>query len=148
MTGHAVPIVDAATNPKTPTPKFRDTNMSNLKNHFTSKLVSVTQVATKGRYVYLATFDNGASSVIRTSNRAYLSVTQIRCDNHFVRDENGEYHKVDRTDFLFSAKDVPALGKAEQHRVVATVKVNAGAPAPAAQADALDRPMILGDWKE
>lgn len=108
--------------------------MSNLKNHFTSKLVSVTQVATKGtkgRYVYLATFEDGTSSVIRTSNRAYLSVTQIRCDNHYVRDEAGDYHKADRTDFLFSAKPTPSLGKNELHRVIATVIVNAGAPAPA-----------------
>ena len=104
--------------------------MSNLKNHFTSKLVSVTQVATKGRYVYSATFEDGTSSVIRTSNRAYLSVTQIRCHHHLVRDEAGEYHKVDRTDFLFSAKPTPTLGKAELPRVVATVTVNQGASAP------------------
>jgi len=104
--------------------------MSNLKNHFSSKLVSVTQIATKGRYVYSATFEDGSQAVIRTSNRAYLSVTQIRCDHHFVRDEAGDYHKVERTDFLFSSKAVPALGKAEQHRVVATVTINEGAPAP------------------
>jgi hypothetical protein len=103
--------------------------MSNLKNNFSAKLVSVTRAATKGRYVYSATFDDGASSVIRTSNRAYLSVTQIRLDNWHERDANDEYHKVDRTDFLFSSKAVPALNKYQQHRVVATVQVNAEAPA-------------------
>ena len=93
--------------------------MSNLKNNFTAKLVSVTATAKNGRYIYTAAFEDGTSSVIRTSNRAYLSVTQIRC-----------HHKVDRTDFLFSAKPTPSLGKNELHRVIATVIVNAGTPAP------------------
>jgi hypothetical protein len=110
-----------------------NTLMSNLKEHFTSKLVSVTAIKAKdGRYIYLATFDNGGSHVIRTSNRAYASVTQIRLDHWHERDAQGEYHKVDRTDFLFSSKAVPALNKYQQHRVVATVTVNQGASAPAA----------------
>jgi hypothetical protein len=106
--------------------------MSNLKNHFTSKLISVTATQAKdGRHVYTAAFEDGTETVIRTSNRAYASVTQIRLDHWHERDAQGEYHPVDRTDFLFSSKAVPALNKYQQKRLVATVTVNPGASAPA-----------------
>ena len=104
--------------------------MSNLKDNFTSKLASVTVTEKKGSYIYTATFENGEHAVIRTSGRKYVSVTQIRTNNHYAKDETGTWNKVDRTDFLFSAKLTPALGKNELHRVVATVLVNTGASAP------------------
>lgn len=106
------------------------TGMSNLKNHFTSKLTSVIVTEKKGAYVYTASFQDGTTAVIRTSSRKYVSVTQISCDNHFVRDEAGNYSKADRTDFLFSAKPTASLGKSELHRVLATVQVTTGAPVP------------------
>ena len=107
-----------------------NTSMSNLKKHFTSKLTSVIVTEKKGGYVYTGSFADGSSAVIRTSRRQYASVTQIRLDSWQERDADGVYHKVDRTDFLFSAKPSPSLGKNEQHRVVATVQVNTGASAP------------------
>jgi hypothetical protein len=105
--------------------------MSNLKNHFTSKLTTVLKTEKKGGFVYTASFEDGTSAVIRTSGRSYTSVTQISLGSWRERDENGVYHIVlNRTDFLFSAKPTPSLGKNEQHRVVATVQINAGASAP------------------
>jgi hypothetical protein len=107
--------------------------MSNLKTQFTSKLVSVTSIQKSGgRYIYLATFDNGASSVIRTSNRAYASVTQLLC-YHSDYDRAADKYTTTLgpdTDFLFSAKAYPSLGRNEAHRVVVTIKINPGASAP------------------
>lgn len=104
--------------------------MSNLKNNFTSKLTAVVLTEKKGKFVYTGSFEDGTSDIIRTSTRAYVSVTQIRLSHWHEKDENGEYQKVDRTDFLFSGKPTPSLGKNEQHRVITTVQVKTGASAP------------------
>ena len=106
--------------------------MSNLKNNFTSKLTSVVKTAKKAHFVYTASFADGTQAVIRTSNREYVSVTQIRCNNHFALDrDSGTYSTVNRSDFLFSAKPTASLGKAEQDRVMACVQVvNPPAPKP------------------
>ena len=93
--------------------------MSNLKNNFASKLTSVSMIEKGKKYVYTGTFEDGTSAVIRTSGRKYVSVTQISC-----------HYKEARTDFLFSAKPTPSLGKNEQNRVIATVQVTAPAPEP------------------
>lgn len=105
--------------------------MSNLKNNFTSKLTSVTCIEKKGKFVYTGSFEDGTSGIIRTSTRQYASVTQIRLNQWFEKDSNGVYQQLPRTDFLFSSKRTPALGKNEQHRVIATVQINTGASAPA-----------------
>lgn len=93
--------------------------MSNLKNNFASKLTSVVKTAKKAHFVYTASFADGrVPAVIRTSNRDYVSVTQITCGDN-------------RTDFLFSSKPTASLSKAEQYRVVAVVQVqNPPAPQP------------------
>ena len=105
--------------------------MSNLKNNFTSKLTSVVKTSSKKGFVYTASFEDGTQAVIRTSNREYVSVTQISCNNHFALDPaSGKYAPVNRTDFLFSSKPTAALGKNEQDRVMACVQVTSPAPKP------------------
>jgi hypothetical protein len=99
--------------------------MSNLKNNFDSKLTSVIKTNTKKGFVYTASFEDGTTGVIRTSKREYSSVTQIGCDNSWGKVTPGS-----RSDFLFSSKVHPSLGKNEAHREIVTIKIQLPAPEP------------------
>lgn len=95
--------------------------MSNLQTIFNSKLTEVVHTTKKdGTNVYTASFEDGSNHVIRTSGRLYASVTQIKVAR---LDRSNGYIPIASSEFLFSAKPTPSLGKSERSRVIATVQV-------------------------